>query len=305
MRMKSILITGGSGLLAVNWTVAVRERYRVTLGIHSRLVEISGAVSRHLDLSSKDSLIAQMEEIQPDLVVHAAGMTSVDDCERRPDIARHINVTIAENVAQACSLLQYPLVHISTDHLFAGDQQLVDEMHQPNPRNVYGRTKAEAECRVLELHSDALVIRTNFFGWGPAYRRSFSDFIVDRLSAKKQLKLYQDVYFTPILIKSAVDVVHDLLDMKASGMVNVVGSDRISKYEFGVRIAKEFELDLNLIKPILLRDAGLLADRPLDMSLSNLKARKLLGKKISGLDSDISELRQQKLDGHSSEIFNL
>jgi dTDP-4-dehydrorhamnose reductase len=303
--MKSILITGGAGLLAINWALAVRERYKVVLGIHLRHIEISGADTRYLDLDSKDRLLTQLDQIQPDLVVHTAGMTSVDECERRPAIARYANVTIAENVAQACSHLQYPLVHISTDHLFTGDMKMVDEMHPPKPRNVYGRTKAEAECRVLDSHSDALVIRTNFFGWGPSYRRSFSDAIVNGLRARKMLNLYRDVYFTPILIKTAVDVVHELLDKKAGGIFNVVGSDRISKFEFGVRIAQVFELDSRLIIPTLLRDTESYVDRPLDMSLSNLKAKILLGKEIGGTDIQIPQLRQQELDGNTLEILKL
>jgi dTDP-4-dehydrorhamnose reductase len=303
--MKSILITGGSGLLAINWALAVRDTCRVTLGVHSRRIKIIGVDDRYLDLSSKDRLAAQIEDINPDLVIHAAGMTSVEECERRPEVAHYANVTVAENIAQVCAQLQRKLVHISTDHLFAGDQIMVDETHQLKPRNVYGLTKAEAECRVREFYSDALVIRTNFFGWGPTYRRSFSDFIIDALRLRKPLKLYKDVYFTPILIRAAVDMVHELLDMQASGIFNVVGDDRISKYEFGVRIATAFGLDSRLIEPILLRELEPLVDRPLDMSLSNHKAKLLLGKEIGGVNVHISQLRRQELDGQLSEIMKL
>lgn len=303
--MKSILITGGAGLLAINWALAVRERFDVTVGVHLRNINISGVSTRYLDLDSKDCLVAQLEEIQPDLVVHTAGMTNVDECERRPELARYANVKIAENVAQACSRLKVQLVHISTDHLFAGDQEMLDESHQPKPRNIYGLTKAEAECRVLDCHSDVLVIRTNFFGWGPRYRRSFSDVIVDGLRARKPLNLYRDVYFTPILIRNAVDVVHELLDMKSSGIFNVVGSDRISKYEFGIRIAQEFGFDSSMINSLLLSDARSVVERPLDMSLSNLKAMTRLGKKISGAETHIPQLRLQELDGYSLEVLKL
>lgn len=302
---RSVLITGGSGLLALNWALAIRDRYSVTLGVHKRNVLLAGVETRRINLESVDHLVPVLEAVQPHVVIHTAGLANVERCEGTPSLAHHVNVILACNVAQACSKLGLPMVHISTDHLFSGEVSLVGESHTVAPRNVYGRTKAEAEIRVLETHARALVIRTNFYGWGPSYRSSFSDVVIEALRSGKELTLFQDVFYTPILIETATQAVHDLIDLKASGIFHVVGDERISKYEFGLKTAAGFNLLPNNIKPGFLADRVALVQRPHDMSLSNQKTCNLLGRKLGGVDEHIARLRQQEQIGHAQEIQGL
>lgn len=300
-----VLITGGSGLLALNWALAIRGERAVTLGLHERQVSLSGVLTRQVDLESADSLARAFDEGEVGMVVHTAGFTNVDECEAKPDLARHINVELAANVAKVCAKLNLPLVHISTDHLFPGTEAMVTEDAPIAPVNVYGQTKAEAELQVLEAHPQALVMRTNFYGWGPAYRRSFSDMVVQALRAGKELTLFKDVFYTPILIEAAANTAHDLVESKAAGIFHVVGDERISKYEFGLKIAKEFALDAALIKPGYLADQPSLIQRPNDMSLSNQKACKLLGRKLGGISEHIARLHQQEQNGLAREVRQL
>jgi len=299
---RTVLITGGSGLLALNWALAIRDRYSVTLGLHKRTLSLAGVQTRQIDLESVDHLVRAFETVRPQLVIHTAGLTSVEECEARPDLARHVNVDLAANVALACARLGLSLVHISTDHLFSGEASLVDEMHPVAPKNVYGRTKAEAEDRVLDAHPQALVIRTNFYGWGPSYRRSFSDVIVGALRSVKELNLFKDVFYTPILIEVVAQATHDLVGLKAGGIFHVVGDERISKYEFGLKIAEGFNLASGGIKPGFLADRHELVRRPQDMSLSNRKACRTLGRKLGGIAEHIARLLQQEQTGAAREI---
>ena len=301
----TVLITGGSGLLALNWALTIRDRYSVTLGLHKRDVSLAGVQTGQIDLESVDQLVSALKAVQPQMIIHTAGFTSVEGCEAKPDLAQHINVELAVNVARACSKLGLQLVHISTDHLFSGESSFVDETHPVEPRNVYGRTKAEAEFRVLEVHPQALVIRTNFYGWGPSYRRSFSDVVIEALRSGKELPLFKDVFYTPILIETATQAVHDLINLKASGLFHVVGDERISKYEFGLKIAEEFSLDPSLINPGFLTDQVSLVQRPRDMSLSNKKTCNLLGRKLGGGNEHMARLHQQEQNGLAQEIQKL
>ena len=304
--MKQIaLITGGSGLLALNWALSIREHYTVILGLHERNISLAGIETRQIDLESADRLARTFEAVQPQIVIHTAGLTSVEKCEANPDLAQHVNVELAENVAQACAKLALPLIHVSSDHLFSGKTSLVEETYPTAPRNVYGQTKAEAESRVLEAHPQSLVIRTNFYGWGPSYRHSFSDVVIEALRSSKELTLFRDVYYTPILIEAAAQTAHDLINLKASGIFHVVGDERISKYEFGLRIAKEFNLDSSIINPGFLADQVSLVQRPYDMSLSNQKTCKLLGRKLGGVAEHIARLHQQEQNGLAQEIQHL
>ena len=297
-----VLITGGSGLLALNWALAIRGDHAVTLGLHERRVSLSGVQTQQVDLESVDHLVRTFEDAQVGMVVHTAGFTNVEECEAKSDLARHINVDLAVNVAQACARLNLPLVHVSTDHLFSGKEPMATETSPVAPINVYGRTKADAELQVLGAHPQALVMRTNFYGWGTSYRRSFSDVVIQGLRSGKELTLFKDVFYTPILIDAAARAVHELVNLKASGIFHMVGDERISKYEFGLKIAKEFKLDAVLIKSGLLADQLSLIQRPHDMSLSNQKISALLGRKLGGTLEHIAVLHQQEQNGLAREI---
>lgn len=300
-----ILITGGSGLLALNWALAVRDLCSITLGIHKRDVSVARVQTKNIDLESVENLVRTFEEVAPHVVIHTAGLSSVEKCESEPELARHVNVTLASNVAQACARMDIQLVHVSTDHLFSGRDSLVSEVHPVSPVNVYGRTKAEAESTVLEEDPKALVIRTNFYAWGTSYRHSFSDIVIEALRGGRKLTLFQDVFYTPILIEAAVQTVHDLIDRNATGIFNVVGDERISKYEFGLMIADQFDMPRRGIIPGLLTDRTTLVKRPLDMSLSNHKARDLLGRQLGRVTEHLDRLAKQERDGVAREMRHI
>lgn len=292
-------------MLALNWAQAMRSRCAISLGLHNRDIALTGTQSKRIDLDSVDQLVRAFEELDCQVVVHTAGLASVERCEAEPTMAQHINVTLAANVAKASARLGIQLVHISTDHLFSGQEPLVTEDHPVAPVNIYGKTKAEAELRVLENNSDALVIRTNFYGWGASYRHSFSDIIIEALRSGKGITLFQDVFYTPIVVETAAKAVHDLIDLKVSGIFNIVGDDRISKYSFGIAVADEFNLDPSGITPGLFANQPALTKRPFDMSLSNNKIRKLLGRPLGGIQEQMAVLHQQELDGFAQEIHKL
>ena len=184
---KKILFTGGSGLLALGWSVSIRNRFEVVLGLHNRNIILANTSSQFIELGLIDSLISVIEDINPDVVIHTAALTNVEKCEREPELAHYLNVILSVNVAKACQKLHTTLVHISTDHIFSGNFSLHDETAVPSPLNIYAQTKAEAEQKVLDINPTALVIRTNFYGWGTSYRRSFSDLIYYSLTKRKEI----------------------------------------------------------------------------------------------------------------------
>lgn len=301
----TVFLTGGAGLLALNWAVGIRGRHRVVLGLHERVVTLAGVELRPTRLDSVDSVASALEAARARIVIHCAGLTSVERCESDPDLARQVNVDLAVNVAAACARLGLRLVHISTDHLFAGERSFVDERHAVAPRNVYGRSKADAEVGVLAANPTALVIRTNFYAWGPSYRPSFSDNIIMSLRAGRPITLFEDVHYTPILAASLVRTVHELLELGASGILHVAGDDRVSKAEFGHMVAGEFGLDASLIRVSTLSDRADLVARPRDMSLSNAAVRGLVGRPLGGAREQLAALREEERTGSAREIQSL
>jgi dTDP-4-dehydrorhamnose reductase len=235
-------------------------------------------------------------------VIHAAGLTSIEKCEANPTLAKYINVDLTKNLATVCAMLNIPMVYISTDHLFLGNESLVQEDYPVSPVNIYAKTKAEAETCVLDSNAKALIIRTNFYGWGTSYRESFSDMVINHLRAGKKISLFKDIYYTPMLVEPFVYTVHELAHKKAKGIFNVVGDDRISKYDFGLRLAKEFNLDNGLIDAGKIIDKPSLVNRPHDMSLSNQKVSNYLARKMGGLDEHILKLKAQEVYGLAKEL---
>jgi perosamine synthetase len=291
---KKVLITGGSGLLAVNWALSICNNYAVTLLLHHKKISLLGVEIDIVSLSSLGECSSVLAKHQPDIVIHTAGLTDVEKCESNPDLAQEVNVDLAKNIAIACSNQGVKLVHISTDHLFLGDQKFTTENASTNPVNNYAKTKLLGEQKVLENCKDALVIRTNFFGWGTRYRQSFSDSILNKLRSGKSLDLFQDVFFSPILIDNLSSKVHQLIDIKATGLFNIVSSERISKYDFGIKLANCFNLDASLINKISVDDKPNLVKRPKDMSLSNAKLRQTLDCEVVSLNEQLQTLKEQE-----------
>lgn len=292
---KKVFITGGSGLLALNWALTVNHRFDVVLGLHNNKKNIGEVEYCYCDIESADAFSRVLALYSPDIVIHTAGLANVEACEENPFLARHVNVDLAVNVAIACFRVGVKLVYISTDHLFSGYEAFVGEDEKIYPRNVYGNTKGEAELRVLDIDSNALVIRTNFYGWGPIYRKSFSDQIIGALRQEVYVTLFDDVFYTPILVDEVAIFTHKLIDLKASGIFHLVGDDRVSKYEFGQKIAKIFSLDASKILRGSINDREELVARPRDMSLSNDKVCNLLGQTLGGVEAHLIKLREQEI----------
>jgi len=300
---KRIFITGGSGLLALNWACALRETHDIVLATHTRKVALAGAQAMPLALDSPLELTRALERLAPDIIVHTAGITNVDECEREPGRARHVSVDLTRNVAEAAARIGSRLIHISTDHLFAGTRSLYSEADAPEPINAYGRTKLLAEHAASAACPGALIVRTNFFGWGHRYRQSFSDWIYYRLEAGEEITMFEDVFITPTLADVVATTAHRLLDQSASGIWNVTGDERVSKFEFGVRLARTFALPSTLVQRAKITDLQSSAKRPRDMSLSNMQARERLGISLGTLADYFGVLQQQDRAGRRRELL--
>jgi dTDP-4-dehydrorhamnose reductase len=298
----SIILTGGSGLLSVNWFYSKREEYSIHLGLNNRIINPLGGNVFKIDYDTIENLTNQLNKIKPELVINTVGLTSIEKCEENPELAYLINVELSRKVAEATKKLNIPLVHISTDHLFDGTTSMVNEDQTINTINVYGFTKAEAEKIVMKINPNTLIIRTNFYGWGTSYRKSFSDVIINSLRNNENLNLFCDIYYTPILAERLIQIVHELTKKKAKGIFNIASDNRISKYEFGVLIAEEFNLNKLLINKISIIDKLNLVKRPKDMSLSNKKLSEYLGISIGSVKEHITRLREQEFESKTKEI---
>ena len=296
---RKVIIIGGSSLLAFGWCNTLKDHHNITLGINNRTPELKDFELIRFDLKSKSNLIREFKLIDPDLVVNCSGYTNIENCEINPEKAHNVNTDIPGIISVVCRDLGVKFVHISTDHLFDGSSKNINEDDIPNPLNIYAKTKLKGEKNVLDNNKDALIIRTNFYTFGPSYRESFSDFIISNLEDKKPISLFSDVNFNPIIVSELVAIIYKLVDKNCFGIYNVVSNERISKLSFGLKLAERFNLDISLINSIKLSSRKDLVKRPLEMSMSNEKL-KSVGIFVRPIDEQIDELFFQR-----KEISNI
>lgn len=272
-----IAITGGAGLLASNLVRLLQKNYFVlTLFNKTRPVGQQSSMLS-VNVGSKQDLSKVLSQYDINCLVHAAALTNVDQCEKCPELAMAVNCDLTKAVSEVCLDLGVKLVFISTDQVFNGIRQKYSEDEDVSPVNIYGMTKSLAEDYLRHRHREALILRTNFFGWGPPHRQSFSDWVITSLRQKQSIKLFNNVYFTPVYISFLIEKIVDLVLADAQGIFHISSDNRLSKWEFGNKLAYLLEADVAFLSRCELKTGDLLALRPTSMSLSNLKFKNFLG----------------------------
>lgn len=297
-----VFITGISGLLGLNLALQTRRRFQISGCYHAHPAILTGIQTLKLDLTSLSNLEQALLEIAPDVVIHTAGLTNVEECEARPQLAYRLNVEATRNVAKVTKTIEAKLVHISTDHLLDGGTAWKTEEAIPTTLNTYAETKWRAEQAVLEECPDGLIMRTNFFGWGTSVRLSFTDWILRALHKEQELTMFSDVFFTPILINDLVEAMIELITRGATGIFHVAGSERLSKYAFALHVAQIFGFPRQRIREISVDDFPFRAKRPKDMSLSSEKAVRFLGRHLPGIRQGLYRLRELEAQGYRASL---
>ena len=245
--MKTILFAGGTSLLAKSWTRNLEKDFNYIISVHKRKLKDKNIKTISLDYSNPIKISDQLKNNNVQILINCIGLTIVEDCRKFPDKAIKANTIIPKILAKACKEAKVKFVHISTDHLYNGDKSFYSEKDKKSPLNKYAETKSIAEDDILNENKNSLIIRTNFFGWGPSYKNSFSDRILNHIETKREIKLFGDVYFTPISIEELKKQIFNLVSLGAKGVFNVCSNERISKYDFGCKIADVFGCSSDLI----------------------------------------------------------
>ena len=299
---RRLFITGISGLLGLNGALHWRDRFETIGCYRSRPIAIGGVEAVALNLEDAAATQSLFQQTKPDLVLHTAALTDVNRCEIEPALAARLNIDVTRIVAAAARGVGAQLVHISTDHLFAGDRPFSDELTEPRPVNSYARTKLEAERVVQELDPHALIVRTNFIGWGTGTGGGFLDWLVRSLREGAPLRMYADVFVTPIGIIDLLDCLFDLVNRGTTGVVHVAGAERLSKYELGLKAAHVFGYPADRVERASIDSVPSIAARPRDMSLDTGRVSQLLGRPMPDADTCLQRLRRLQDDGWPDAI---
>jgi dTDP-4-dehydrorhamnose reductase len=297
-----ILITGASGLLGLNLSLMEIGKHTVVGVDRSKLAGTPFELLK-ADLLDPDTVLRIIDSVRPDAVIHTAANANVDLCESDPEDARRLNAELPGELADACAKRGIRLVHISTDAVFDGtkDDPYI-ETDTPNPLGVYARTKLVGEQNVLSANSDAIVVRVNFFGWSLSGTRSLPEFFFNKLTAGQPCNGFTDVYFCPLFVGDLAEILVRMLDKGFSGLYHVVGSEALSKYDFGQRIARQFGFDPGLVIPRSVEESGLKAPRSHNLRLSIHKLSTDLGVEIPGVSTGIGKFYTQYQQGYPQKM---
>ncbi len=217
-----ILVTGKQGQIA-------RSLAERTLG--SPRFEIIFAARPELDLSIPGSLAAAIAVAKPDIVINAAAFTHVDQAEVQAPLARRINTEAAGEGAEASAKLHIPFLHLSTDYVFngSGDRPWRED-DLVSPLNVYGRTKADGETRVLDAGPLNLVVRTSWL-FGP-FGQNFVKTILELAARREEISVVADQRGCPTNTLELVDPLMALaeraVDEGAGGIWHLAGQGTAS-----------------------------------------------------------------------------
>jgi len=287
--MTTILITGASGQLGMSLKKIFNSKYEI---ISTTKNNTSGGSSIYLDVTNPMLFKEVVEMTTPDLVVNLAAMTSVDLCEKNPELAYSINIGGVDNLVNA---FRGPIIHISTDYVFDGESGPYKEGDTTNPLNVYGMSKLESEKLLLDQSEDSLVIRSNvLYDYSSKSEASFLNWVVDSLTKEKEISVVEDQWNNPTWTGSLAVVIDRAIDTQVTGLVHWGDGDLVSRFDFANKIADVFNLKKSLIKPILTSELNQTAKRPLKSGLTSDYAQNILNLEPPTIKECLETIAEQK-----------
>ena len=297
--MKKVLITGSNGLLGQkliyqligypDYLVFATSRGENRTLIKKRYEYIP------LDITDEQEIQETFDYVQPDIVINAAAMTNVDACEDDKEGCWKLNVDAVQLIVNACEKYNSHLIHVSTDFIFDGVSGPYSEESEPNPLSYYGESKFAAEEIVKKSSCKWSIVRTVLV-YGVVDNMSRSNIVLwakGALESGKELTVVNDQFRTPTL---AEDLAHGCILIAqngAQGIYNISGEDYMCIIDLVKKVAKYYQLDENLVKPISSSSLNQKAARPPKTHLLLDKAKKDLGYKPSSFEEGLSILDVQ------------
>ena len=236
-------------------------------------------IYQSLDITQKDAVDQIINLIKPDVIVHAAAMTQVDDCEQNMSLSYSVNVDGTRHLLESAEDVNSRFCLISTDFVFSGASGPYTENDPTGPVNYYGQTKELAEQLVMSSRLNWSIARTVLlYGKAdPSKRSNFIYWVKQNLEAGKPIKVVNDQIRTPTFIPDLANGIGLMIEKGARGIFHLSGKDILTPYEMAILIAKHLHLNESLIEPV---DASIftqIGKRPLKTGFVIDKAVKELG----------------------------
>ena len=278
-----ILVTGSSGMLGKDIVEILSNNSNYSVYGFSRTVNPCFSEDHQVigDLANFEFLSSSLDKINPDVIVHCAAIVNVDECETNKRVAEALHHDVTAILARYKSG-STRFIHISTDSVFDGQKGDYTEEDVPTPINYYAKTKRDGEIVVLENNHNAVVIRTNIYGFHLEHGNSLVEWAIDNLKQGKSISGFTDVYFNPVYTKQLGEVIRDIIPVKYfKGILNVASMEYLSKHEFLLCIAQQFNFNTDLITKNSVKKFEFLAPRPVNTTLNVGLLRSIFNKALT------------------------
>lgn len=251
-----ILITGSNGMLGHDLINVLKEKH-----------DLIPTTSKTLDITDKKQTIDYIRDKKPDIVINSAAYTDVDGCEENRELAYSVNGDGVRNLALACSEIDCPLVHISTDYVFDGSAtEPIREDGEIGPISIYGKSKLEGEKAIQEILDKYFIIRTAWL-YG-TNGRNFPRTMLELAESHSEITVVYDEVGTPTYTPDLAEGISRLIETDYYGIYHLTNSGSCSWCEFARYIFEIAERDVKVI-PVTASEFARPAPRPSYSVLDN------------------------------------
>lgn len=247
-REMKIVVTGAGGMLGRALTPCLEKRGH----------EVIAVPKEDLDVTNYTEVVSNLQKTKPDLVIHSAAYTKVDQAESEPGLAYFINGYGTENLAVAAGDLNIPVLYVSSDYVFDGEQkQPYTTWDKTRPLSIYGKSKLAGEEAIQRHLNRFYIVRTSWL-YGP-HGSNFVDTISRMAGERKQLRVVSDQVGTPTCTLTLAEVIADLIVTNRWGVYHATDEGVTNWWEFAVEIVKGKDVE---VVPIETKDFPRPATRP-------------------------------------------
>ncbi len=279
------LLTGSSGYLGtalLRILPAQRPDWDLHITLHS--IEPSDAMpnAHHLELRDANSIARVMDKVQPEIIFHTAALTAGDAREMY-----ETNAGGSGELARQAKKYNARFIHLSSDVIFDGERGMYVEDDAPNPITPYAVSKADAEKNVLASDANAVLVRTSLiYGFKPLDPRTRS------VLRGEMPNLFTDEMRCPIWVDNLCAALLELAEHDYCGILNVAGTQALSRYDFGVKLMGALNADASHLIPTASTQSEMV--RPRDCTLNVSRAQQVLRTKLLSVDEVIEKNKKSR-----------
>lgn len=271
--MKKVFITGALGQLGQALIELLKDREEHLLYLTDSRPDIEAGV-KMLDITDEASVISEISEFNPDIIINCAAMTAVDLCESEQELAYNINALGPKYIAEIANKIGAKLVHISTDYVYDGHAKVpYTEESVPKPTSVYGSTKLAGDNFVYRSCHKSFILHT---AWVYGKGKNFVGTMLRLAAEGKKIRVVSDQIGTPTSAMELARVIIYLMETDSYGKYHATCEGITNWYEFALKIFDLGGINAS-VEPISTSEYPTPARRPMYSVLDNKRLRESHG----------------------------